>query len=110
MAKPSLLEAFLRGSPWPSPGQRGSACAASAWRTCGGAEVHVQAAPVAHAHVFRPERLIQRPYPHGRCPVLPRGVPAAGSGSHVRCAAHHRRRGLPGHGATKSAPGPSKGR
>eukprot|EP00969_Alexandrium_andersonii_P102319 4516077-Alexandrium_andersonii.AAC.1 len=27
MAKPSLLDAFARGSPWPSSGQRGSACA-----------------------------------------------------------------------------------
>eukprot|EP00969_Alexandrium_andersonii_P224310 9906653-Alexandrium_andersonii.AAC.1 len=35
MAKPSLQEAFVQGSPWPSSGQRGSACAAraSAWRT-----------------------------------------------------------------------------
>eukprot|EP00969_Alexandrium_andersonii_P314162 13878768-Alexandrium_andersonii.AAC.1 len=31
MAKPSLLGAFVRRSPWPSSGQRGSACAASAW-------------------------------------------------------------------------------
>eukprot|EP00969_Alexandrium_andersonii_P371147 15478859-Alexandrium_andersonii.AAC.1 len=31
MAKPSLLEAFVRGFPRPSSGQRGSAYAASAW-------------------------------------------------------------------------------
>eukprot|EP00969_Alexandrium_andersonii_P371480 15479604-Alexandrium_andersonii.AAC.1 len=36
MAKPSLLEAFVRGPPRPSPGERGSARAASAWRTCCG--------------------------------------------------------------------------
>eukprot|EP00969_Alexandrium_andersonii_P188037 8308979-Alexandrium_andersonii.AAC.1 len=40
MAKPSLPQAFVPGTPWPSSGQRGSACAASAWRTCGGAELH----------------------------------------------------------------------
>eukprot|EP00969_Alexandrium_andersonii_P097841 4319227-Alexandrium_andersonii.AAC.1 len=36
MASPSLLLGSLRGSPWPSSGQRASACAASAWRTCVG--------------------------------------------------------------------------
>eukprot|EP00969_Alexandrium_andersonii_P352912 15438715-Alexandrium_andersonii.AAC.1 len=30
--------------PWPSSGNRSSACAASAWRTCGGTELHMQAA------------------------------------------------------------------
>eukprot|EP00969_Alexandrium_andersonii_P224229 9902485-Alexandrium_andersonii.AAC.1 len=39
MAMLSLLEAFVRGPPWPSSGQRSSACAASAWRTCGGARL-----------------------------------------------------------------------
>eukprot|EP00969_Alexandrium_andersonii_P016971 743346-Alexandrium_andersonii.AAC.1 len=40
--KPSLPEAFVQGSLWPPSGQRGSACTASAWRTCGGADYHVQ--------------------------------------------------------------------
>eukprot|EP00969_Alexandrium_andersonii_P371302 15479210-Alexandrium_andersonii.AAC.1 len=61
MAKPSLQEAFVRGSPRRPSGQRGSACVASAWRTCGGAELHVQAAQTAHAYVFHPERLLPRP-------------------------------------------------
>eukprot|EP00969_Alexandrium_andersonii_P216135 9546893-Alexandrium_andersonii.AAC.1 len=39
MAKPSLLLGHCESS-----GQRGSACAASAWRTRGGAELHAQAA------------------------------------------------------------------
>eukprot|EP00969_Alexandrium_andersonii_P369863 15476058-Alexandrium_andersonii.AAC.1 len=47
-AKQSLLKAFMRGSPWPSLGQRGSACATSAWRTRNGAELHV---PAAQLHV-----------------------------------------------------------
>eukprot|EP00969_Alexandrium_andersonii_P075627 3334380-Alexandrium_andersonii.AAC.1 len=54
MAKPSLLEVFVRGSPWPLSGQRGSARASSAWRTCGGTELHLQAAQTALAYVFRP--------------------------------------------------------
>eukprot|EP00969_Alexandrium_andersonii_P314767 13905295-Alexandrium_andersonii.AAC.1 len=60
MAPPSLLLGSLRGSPWPSSGQRGSACAASAWRTCGGAELHVQATTTARAYVFCPERRLPR--------------------------------------------------
>eukprot|EP00969_Alexandrium_andersonii_P268180 11850719-Alexandrium_andersonii.AAC.1 len=40
MASPSLLLGSLPGSLRPSSGQRGSACAASAWRTCGAAELH----------------------------------------------------------------------
>eukprot|EP00969_Alexandrium_andersonii_P267265 11810996-Alexandrium_andersonii.AAC.1 len=32
MASPALLLGSVRGSPWPSSGQPGSACAASAWR------------------------------------------------------------------------------
>eukprot|EP00969_Alexandrium_andersonii_P062356 2746907-Alexandrium_andersonii.AAC.1 len=44
VAKPALLEAFVRGHPWPLSGQCCSACAASAWCTCGGAELHVHAA------------------------------------------------------------------
>eukprot|EP00969_Alexandrium_andersonii_P034319 1501196-Alexandrium_andersonii.AAC.1 len=46
MAKPSLLEACVRvqRSPRPSSGQQGAACAASAWRTPGGAKLHGQAA------------------------------------------------------------------
>eukprot|EP00969_Alexandrium_andersonii_P257507 11385322-Alexandrium_andersonii.AAC.1 len=47
MAMPSLLRVFVRWFPWPSSGQRNSACAASAWRTCGGAEARVQAAQTA---------------------------------------------------------------
>eukprot|EP00969_Alexandrium_andersonii_P276525 12222572-Alexandrium_andersonii.AAC.1 len=54
MASPSLLLASLRGPPRPSSGQRGSACAASTWRTCGGAELHVQRGPAARTYVFLP--------------------------------------------------------
>eukprot|EP00969_Alexandrium_andersonii_P359616 15453597-Alexandrium_andersonii.AAC.1 len=61
MDSPSLSWVSLRGSPWPSSGHRGSEHATSAWRTCGGAEVHVQAAKTARAYVFRPERLFPRP-------------------------------------------------
>eukprot|EP00969_Alexandrium_andersonii_P340475 15049210-Alexandrium_andersonii.AAC.1 len=60
MALPSLLLGSWRGSLWPSSGQQGFACAASARRTCGGAELHVQGAPAARAYVFRPERLFPR--------------------------------------------------
>eukprot|EP00969_Alexandrium_andersonii_P352955 15438798-Alexandrium_andersonii.AAC.1 len=47
MAKPSLLEALVRGSPWPTSGRRGSAWAASAWRTCRGATFALAGGPVA---------------------------------------------------------------
>eukprot|EP00969_Alexandrium_andersonii_P294842 13032414-Alexandrium_andersonii.AAC.1 len=60
MAKPSLMEMFVRGPPWPSAGQRSSACAASAWRTCGGAELHVQCGQAARVYVFCSERLFPR--------------------------------------------------
>eukprot|EP00969_Alexandrium_andersonii_P038679 1695804-Alexandrium_andersonii.AAC.1 len=56
MAKPSLLEAFVRGSPWPSSGQWGLARAASARRTCGGPEFARAGGPAACAYVFSPER------------------------------------------------------
>eukprot|EP00969_Alexandrium_andersonii_P042474 1863741-Alexandrium_andersonii.AAC.1 len=39
MMKLSLLEAFVRGPPWQSSGQRGSECATSAPRTCCGAKL-----------------------------------------------------------------------
>eukprot|EP00969_Alexandrium_andersonii_P076048 3352429-Alexandrium_andersonii.AAC.1 len=39
MAKPLLSLGSLRWSLWSSSGQRGSACAASTWRTCGGGRV-----------------------------------------------------------------------
>eukprot|EP00969_Alexandrium_andersonii_P037918 1662670-Alexandrium_andersonii.AAC.1 len=61
MAKPSLLLGPLRGPPLPSSKQRGSACAASAWRACGGAELQVQAAQSARAYVFCPEQIFPRP-------------------------------------------------
>eukprot|EP00969_Alexandrium_andersonii_P320516 14161145-Alexandrium_andersonii.AAC.1 len=53
MAKPSLLEAFVRGSPWPSLGLQGSACAAAcAWCTSrGGSETALAGGPIAHAYV-----------------------------------------------------------
>eukprot|EP00969_Alexandrium_andersonii_P290987 12862975-Alexandrium_andersonii.AAC.1 len=44
MASPSLLLGPSRRSPWPSSGQRGYACAASAWRRRDGARVHMQVA------------------------------------------------------------------
>eukprot|EP00969_Alexandrium_andersonii_P343315 15174757-Alexandrium_andersonii.AAC.1 len=44
MASPSFLLGSLRCSPWPSSGQRGSACAASVWCRSGGADLHVQSA------------------------------------------------------------------
>eukprot|EP00969_Alexandrium_andersonii_P248865 10998371-Alexandrium_andersonii.AAC.1 len=44
IVKPSSLEAFMRGSPWPSSGQWGFACAASARRSCDGDQLHLQAA------------------------------------------------------------------
>eukprot|EP00969_Alexandrium_andersonii_P027483 1199215-Alexandrium_andersonii.AAC.1 len=59
MVKPSFLGAFVRMSPWSSLGQWVAACAASDWRTRGGAGLHVQAAQTAHVHVFRPERLFR---------------------------------------------------
>eukprot|EP00969_Alexandrium_andersonii_P191549 8460025-Alexandrium_andersonii.AAC.1 len=65
MAKPSLMEVFVRGPLWPSSGQRGSDCAASAWCTCGGAELHVQRGPAARARVWRPERRFPRLEPWG---------------------------------------------
>eukprot|EP00969_Alexandrium_andersonii_P298697 13204607-Alexandrium_andersonii.AAC.1 len=58
MAKPSLMEVFVRRPPWPSSGQRGSACAANAWCTCGGAEVHAQRSPAAHAAA---QQTVRRP-------------------------------------------------
>eukprot|EP00969_Alexandrium_andersonii_P318197 14056053-Alexandrium_andersonii.AAC.1 len=39
-----------RWSPGLLSGQRGSACAASAWRTCGAANLYVQVAQL-HVHV-----------------------------------------------------------
>eukprot|EP00969_Alexandrium_andersonii_P319012 14092919-Alexandrium_andersonii.AAC.1 len=47
MAKPSLLEALVRGPPRLSSGQRGPARAASAKRTCGGAECARAGGPAA---------------------------------------------------------------
>eukprot|EP00969_Alexandrium_andersonii_P195421 8633009-Alexandrium_andersonii.AAC.1 len=61
MAKPPLLEAFVRGSPWPSSGQWSPAHAASARRTCGGAELARASGPAARAYVFSPERLFWLP-------------------------------------------------
>eukprot|EP00969_Alexandrium_andersonii_P326550 14429065-Alexandrium_andersonii.AAC.1 len=55
MASPSLLLGVLRGSPWPSTGQRGPACATSAWRTNGGGEIARASGPVARAVVRSPE-------------------------------------------------------
>eukprot|EP00969_Alexandrium_andersonii_P064802 2853984-Alexandrium_andersonii.AAC.1 len=44
MASLSLLPGSLRGPPWPSSGQLGSACATSARRARGGTKAHVQTA------------------------------------------------------------------
>eukprot|EP00969_Alexandrium_andersonii_P174807 7729928-Alexandrium_andersonii.AAC.1 len=44
--RPSLLQGSLWWCPLQPSGQRGSACTASAWRTCGGAKLHMQAAPL----------------------------------------------------------------
>eukprot|EP00969_Alexandrium_andersonii_P110497 4876554-Alexandrium_andersonii.AAC.1 len=65
MASPSLLLGSLQGSPWPSSEQRGSAYAASAWRTCVRAKMHVQAAQTASAYVFLPERRFPHPCAKG---------------------------------------------
>eukprot|EP00969_Alexandrium_andersonii_P254386 11243082-Alexandrium_andersonii.AAC.1 len=47
MASPSLPLGSLRGIPWPWSGQRGSACAASAWQTCGGDDIARASGPTA---------------------------------------------------------------
>eukprot|EP00969_Alexandrium_andersonii_P185090 8176727-Alexandrium_andersonii.AAC.1 len=54
MAEPSLLEALVRGYQWPPSGQRGSACVASAWCACVGAEIVRAHGPAARAHVRSP--------------------------------------------------------
>eukprot|EP00969_Alexandrium_andersonii_P313315 13842826-Alexandrium_andersonii.AAC.1 len=50
MASPSVLLGSFRGPPWPSSGQRGSARAASAWRTCCGGSVAREGGPAARAY------------------------------------------------------------
>eukprot|EP00969_Alexandrium_andersonii_P051002 2240567-Alexandrium_andersonii.AAC.1 len=61
MASPSLLLGSLRGSPRPPSGQRGSACEASAWRTCGGAELHARVAPAARGASSAPNVFFRAP-------------------------------------------------
>eukprot|EP00969_Alexandrium_andersonii_P262228 11591800-Alexandrium_andersonii.AAC.1 len=56
MASPSLLQGQWRWSSWLSPGQQGSPCAASAWRTYSGG-------PVARAHARSTERQLLDPPP-----------------------------------------------
>eukprot|EP00969_Alexandrium_andersonii_P276712 12230848-Alexandrium_andersonii.AAC.1 len=60
-SSPSLPLVPLRWSPRLSSGQRGFACASSAWRACGGGCIARAACPAEHAHVFSTERRLPHP-------------------------------------------------
>eukprot|EP00969_Alexandrium_andersonii_P137016 6061059-Alexandrium_andersonii.AAC.1 len=59
MSKPVLLEAFARGPPWPSSGQRDSACAASPRCTCGGDVLARAGGLAARPYVCSPELAVK---------------------------------------------------
>eukprot|EP00969_Alexandrium_andersonii_P239628 10578223-Alexandrium_andersonii.AAC.1 len=56
LAKPSLLDAFAQGPPRPWSAQRGSACAASAWRTIRAGDIARASSPIARTCVRNLER------------------------------------------------------
>eukprot|EP00969_Alexandrium_andersonii_P116723 5160462-Alexandrium_andersonii.AAC.1 len=65
VSRPPSLEALARRSPWPPPTHGCSVCATLAWRTFGGAELHMQ----------WPGCMRVGAPPGGACPVV-RGPPA----------------------------------